>query len=361
MPESEAGVTDLDRFAAAGLGLKRGTVRLVEARPEWSAIGAALSDELAAALGDLVAAVEHIGSTAVPGLAAKPILDLAVGLPSGVAPIAIRSRLEQLGWQFRGDAGNAGGLVFLLETQPMYRIAHVHVVVFGDDRWRQYVQLRDRLRTDAGARDEYSRVKLVLASRFPHDRHAYTAGKTALVEALLQQAQSRSTLRPVAAQRIDWAGRPCRLVWRPSPFEPPPSLTTQACGLCFVQSGELVLISAGGDIGSWNLPGGTIEPGETAEQALSREVAEEACARVTASCYLGCQEVFDPQEPSRRTHHFQARYWARVELLEWRPEFETSARRLVSPDDFLHTLCWGDAPIAAELLQLATAIEKSLP
>lgn len=156
-------------------------------------------------------------------------------------------------------------------------------------------------------------------------------------------------------QLVDWDDRPCRLVWRPAPFEPPPALTTQAYGLCFVESGELVLISAESDGGSWNLPGGTIELGETAEEALTREVAEEACAQVASSSYLGCQEVFDPEEPHGRTHYFQTRFWARVELRAWEPEFETIERRLVAPEKFLQELSWGRAPSAPELLRLATA------
>lgn len=159
---------------------------------------------------------------------------------------------------------------------------------------------------------------------------------------------------PLPHQLVEWDDRPCRLVWRPAPFQPPLAVTIQAYGLCFVASGELVLISAGSDGASWNLPGGTIEPGETAEDALIREVAEEACAHVVSNSYLGCQEVFDPEEPQGRTHYFQTRLWARVELRAWKPDFETTARRLVSPDEFLHALHWGRAPIARELLRLAT-------
>lgn len=175
----------VDRFASSGLGLDRGTVRLVQVQAGWTALAETVRDELVAALADRAIAIEHIGSTAVAGLVAKPILDFAIGVRDSIQPIGLQLPMEGLGWEFRTDAGEEGGLVFVLETQPMHRVAHAHVVVYGDSQWRNYVQLRDLLRTDVTARTAYGTEKLRLAERFPSDRGAYTAGKAGVIRSLL--------------------------------------------------------------------------------------------------------------------------------------------------------------------------------
>jgi ADP-ribose pyrophosphatase YjhB (NUDIX family) len=110
----------------------------------------------------------------------------------------------------------------------------------------------------------------------------------------------------------------------------------------------------------FNLPGGQLEPGETAADALGREVAEEASARVTACHYLACQHVWDPQAPAGPTSHYQTRWWARVELEPWHPSNdEYVARRLVAPSDVLPTLSWQRKEIAGRLLNRALAAERT--
>lgn len=157
---------------------------------------------------------------------------------------------------------------------------------------------------------------------------------------------------------LDWNGRKVTLTWLPPPFLPPVDHTTQAYGICFTKRGDIVLISTAGI--EWNLPGGSIEEGETAEQALVREVLEEACARVTEHEYLGCQMVEDPEFAEGPRTIFQTRFWSRVELDEFRPSFERKFRRLVPPQDFLSTLGWGASPIARLLLDRSLEIESGL-
>lgn len=100
----------------------------------------------------------------------------------------------------------------------------------------------------------------------------------------------------------------------------------------------------------WNLPGGTIEEGETPEETLVREVSEEACARVVEYKYIGCQRVDDPQSPEALTMHYQTRFWAKVELDEFEPLHEIVERKLIKPNEFLASLSWGSAPTAKIIL-----------
>ncbi len=181
----------MDRLIDAGFGLDDDTVRLARVGRSWVDAGRQLADDVAAVLGDTVAAVEPIGSSSVLGLLAKPIVDLAVGLGPDQPLDPVAERLGAAGWVSRGDAGTQGGHVFLLSARPGHRLAHVHVVGHDGDQWRNYLSLRDLLRRSVDARTRYEAVKQRLWDDVGDDRDAYTDGKTAVIRSLLAEA-SRS-------------------------------------------------------------------------------------------------------------------------------------------------------------------------
>jgi GrpB-like predicted nucleotidyltransferase (UPF0157 family) len=176
-----------DRLGDSGLGVPYGQVRLADSDPAWPAAFQRLAVRLRAALGVLAIAIEHVGSTAVPGLAAKPILDIAIGLAPAADPDRAIAALQSLGYLFVGDKGDEGGLVLVLEDRPAHRIAHLHVVGYGDAQWHRYLALRDRLRNDPTARVAYAQLKRGLAAKFAGDRPAYTAAKAAFIARLLSE------------------------------------------------------------------------------------------------------------------------------------------------------------------------------
>jgi GrpB-like predicted nucleotidyltransferase (UPF0157 family) len=172
------------------LGLFRETVDLAPYSSEWPREFDSEATRLSSALASLSCAIEHIGSTAVPGLAAKPILDIAVGAPPAAPFDEIRLSLERLGYEYRGDAKDEGGHVFVRETQPRLRTHHLHVVAYEGSQWKAYLSFRDWLRHNASARTAYQAAKQALASEHQHDRRAYTAAKAGIIASLLVDARA---------------------------------------------------------------------------------------------------------------------------------------------------------------------------
>jgi GrpB-like predicted nucleotidyltransferase (UPF0157 family) len=174
-------------FDALGLGLAYGRVELRRVDRRWCDVAAQLAVDAAAALGGLAIAVEHVGSTTVPGLLAKPVLDLAAGVDDDADIEMIVQELASCGWLYRGDGRDRGGHVFVLETRPWHRVAHLHVVRHDGEQWRRYLALRELLRADASARIRYEATKVELARRFQGDNAAgaYTDGKGQVIGELL--------------------------------------------------------------------------------------------------------------------------------------------------------------------------------
>lgn len=184
---TEAGGLTQERPLDEPLGLASGTVRVVPYDRRWPALYAREARRLLGILEarGLSALIEHTGSTAVPGLAAKPIIDILVGRHPETPRPALISAVESAGYVFRGEQGIPQRDFFRRGTPRSY---HVHVTPAGSDFWRDHRAFRDYLRAHGAAADDYARLKLALARQFAVDREAYIAGKTTFVERILALA-----------------------------------------------------------------------------------------------------------------------------------------------------------------------------
>lgn len=169
------------------LGLDSTAVLVVPYDPRWPELFQVEVQRLSAAMaaaGLPALAFEHIGSTAVRGLAAKPILDILAGRDRAVPPSVYVPALEAAEYVHRGELG-VPGREFL--RRGMLRTHHLHLVERGGENWRRYLRLRDILRTSPELRSRYASLKHELAHRYPRDREAYTKGKSDLIERILSQ------------------------------------------------------------------------------------------------------------------------------------------------------------------------------
>ena len=166
------------------LGLTRGTVALSPHREEWHRLFADERRRILNAIGDRRLPVEHIGSTAICGIAAKPILDIMVGTPDYAPELPFVKNLEAIGYEYKGENG-VPERHFFGKGEP--RTVHLNIVGRGGNFWLSHLAFRDYLRNDREAAREYELVKLSLAERFSNDRESYTNGKLAFVERILNK------------------------------------------------------------------------------------------------------------------------------------------------------------------------------
>lgn len=157
-------------------------VVIADYNSEWPAQFAVLASTAVAALGPILLRVEHVGSTAVPGLPAKPVIDLDAVVSAGAVLEAVR-RLAAVGYAHKGDQGIPGREAF---RPPEGAIPH-HLYVCPSDspELAAHLRFRDALRADGQLAAEYARLKRDLAARFGADRVGYSEAKTAFVRAVL--------------------------------------------------------------------------------------------------------------------------------------------------------------------------------
>jgi GrpB-like predicted nucleotidyltransferase (UPF0157 family) len=164
------------------LGLESGTVLVVPWDARWPILYQQEEARIAAGLRPLALSLEHVGSTAVPGLAAKPVIDILAGYRSREELPGIIAALRGAGYEHRGENGIPGREFF---RRGMPRSWHIHLVAADSGFWRDHLAFRDRLRADPALRDAYGELKRSLAARYPRNRTAYIDGKTAFVLAAI--------------------------------------------------------------------------------------------------------------------------------------------------------------------------------
>jgi GrpB-like predicted nucleotidyltransferase (UPF0157 family) len=179
--------------APGGYTMQR-TIIVTEYDPGWPAAFEALRARAAGVLGELAVAIEHVGSTSVPGLAAKPIIDIDVVVRSpDEIPAAIEA-LATIGYSHLGDLGIAGREAFRQPPGPPEH--HLYVCPLGGRELPRHLAFRDYLRAHPEAADVYAALKRAAALRFSNDIDGYVAAKTEFIEGILSRAAPITGLRP---------------------------------------------------------------------------------------------------------------------------------------------------------------------
>lgn len=151
--------------------------------PQWSAQFGEERNRLLDLLPGRFIAIEHIGSTAIPGLAAKPIIDILAGVSVFSEADALMAPLCANGYETSAEYNaTLPDRRWLMRHAFGRRTHHLHLVVFGGEPWVRWLQFRDALRSDATIAARYEHLKRTLAEQHRHDREAYTHAKTAFID-----------------------------------------------------------------------------------------------------------------------------------------------------------------------------------
>ncbi len=183
MRQKHDSVTDKD--SARG----HDSVELAEHDPVWAEKFQSEKSLLASLFSPAAHQIEHIGSTAIPGLRTKPVIDIAVRLDRIEELKPFLPKLRERGYEYQGEYG-LPGREFFIKGNP--RQFHLHIVDGASGHWRLWLAFRDILLQDARVRAEYSKLKTGLAETYRHQRAKYTAGKSAFINGALIRRASKS-------------------------------------------------------------------------------------------------------------------------------------------------------------------------
>lgn len=172
------------------IGLKRGTVILEKHHQEWSEAFEAENESLKNLLGDLALDIQHVGSTSVPGLVAKPIIDMLMAVKSLEEVQSIRPLLENAGYEYRENGSDQDQVLFVKGPEEL-RTHYLHITKLGSSVWKNDLAFRDYLRSHPEAVAEYEKLKKELASKHADNRTEYTTGKDAFIKSILHLAKLR--------------------------------------------------------------------------------------------------------------------------------------------------------------------------
>jgi len=169
------------------IGLQRGVVKLVPYTVEWKRLFDEEKALLQAAVGDLVLDIQHVGSTSIPGMMAKPLIDIGIAVRDFEEARACIEPIEKLGYEYRGEHGMSRRHYFM-KGNP--RTHHLHMVEVGSRDWKNMLLFREYLIQHPEVARAYGELKMTLAQRFPEDREAYLEGKASFIERVLRSARS---------------------------------------------------------------------------------------------------------------------------------------------------------------------------
>ena len=191
------------------LGLKRGTVRLYPHEKAWEAEAQRTIKTLGKILGDDAKEIQHVGSTAVPAICAKPIIDIALAVNSFDDVMKHLPKLQAAGFYYRAQNNISGQKLFacgsFYDGTGDLQTHFIHVVLTDSEQWRDYILFRDYLNQHADTAKAYESLKLSLAEAEPVDagREQYLQGKKDFIAAVLRKALAASFLGQIVEIKID--------------------------------------------------------------------------------------------------------------------------------------------------------------
>ena len=174
------------------IGLPSGKVLLFPYTVVWKRLYEEEKEILQVILGNNILDIQHIGSTSIPGMIAKPIIDMAIAVSNFEDAFINIRPIENLGYEYKGEFGILRRHYFV-KGDP--RTHHIHMVEIESQDWINQIFFRDYLIQHPQSIKAYADLKMELAKRFPTDREAYTDGKSPFIKQILQLASYEKEIK----------------------------------------------------------------------------------------------------------------------------------------------------------------------
>ena len=172
------------------IGLERGTVRLCDHEIEWEAEAARTIDRLRGILGGVICGIEHVGSTSIKTIKAKPIIDIALAVENFEDILDYEAELLAQGFYYRPDNNTPTQMLFacgdFYDGSGSLQTHFIHVVIYGSREWQDYLNFRDYLNTNPRVAKEYESLKIALSQTC--SRAEYTQSKADFIARILAEA-----------------------------------------------------------------------------------------------------------------------------------------------------------------------------
>ena len=171
------------------IGLKRGTVLLCDHCEEWETEANRIIALLKAILGDFSVDIQHIGSTSIKNIKAKPIIDIAIGVKSFVGLDNYIESLLEFGVYKSLGQPFSDIVLFSKDDENGNRLSNIQVVIYGSEQWNKHILFRDYMNAHPDKAAEYDQIKITASKLFPNDVSAYSNHKSAFINNCIEEAR----------------------------------------------------------------------------------------------------------------------------------------------------------------------------
>ena len=183
-------------FEIWAMGVTSREISVLDYDPDWPEWFQSIHDRVWPSIEDIAIRIDHVGSTSVAGLAAKPIIDMDIVVTGPDDVRAVIDRLSRIGYRWRGDFGIPGREAFERPTEPDLPMHNLYLVIEDNKPHLDHWLLRDLLRENPQARDQYAELKKRNAELADDDMDVYVAAKAGFVAGLLTRAREEKGLPP---------------------------------------------------------------------------------------------------------------------------------------------------------------------
>lgn len=169
------------------MGLDRTKVEIVSYDENWGEKFELEERKLRKVFSEYAFAIEHVGSTSIPGLSAKPIIDISVGVNNLEEVMQFKDKLEEIGYEYRDKSGKNGERYFFAKGSSDNRTHYLHIIKFNSQEWKKNLFFRDYLRNNYESMKEYEKLKITLSKQFADNRPKYTEAKSKFISDILKK------------------------------------------------------------------------------------------------------------------------------------------------------------------------------